>query len=162
MEPALHEDVAPLAFLLGTWEGEGSGDYPTVRPFRYRERMRFEHVGDAFLLYAQWSWLSADGEDDGMPLHFERGSIRPAPGGRVELTLAHPNGCAEVAEGSLSGRRIEVASTSVGRSATGDDVVALARRYTVDRDLLRYEVDMQTERTPLTRHLAAELRKAAP
>jgi hypothetical protein len=75
MEPALHPDVEPLAFLLGTWRGEGEGEWPVGESFRYGEEMTFEHVGDAFLLYLQRSWLL----EDGSPLHFERGFLRRRP-----------------------------------------------------------------------------------
>ena len=36
---SLHPDVALLGFLLGSWRGEGAGDYPTVDAFRYAEEM---------------------------------------------------------------------------------------------------------------------------
>ena len=156
-EPELHPDVEPFAFLLGTWRGEGSGDYPTIEPFRYGEEMRFEHVGDPFLLYAQRSWLLAD---DSMPLHFERGFLRPGSGpGEVEFTLAHPLGLTEVAEGSIRGTRIDVVSTSVSSTSTGSPVTRLERRIEVDGDRLRYELRMATAEVLLTRHLVGELRR---
>ena len=72
MSPELHADVVSLAFLLGTWRGEGTGMYPTIEPFDYTETLTFDHVGDAWLSYLQESW-SPEGE----PLHFERGFVRP-------------------------------------------------------------------------------------
>jgi hypothetical protein len=156
-EPALHADIEPFAFLLGTWRGGGSGDYPTIDPFRYGEEMRFEHVGDPFLLYAQRSWLLGD---DPMPLHFERGFLRPgARPGEVELTLAHPLGLTEVAEGSIRGTRIDLISTSVASTSTGSPVTRLERRIEVDGDRLRYELRMATTEVLPTRHLVGELRR---
>jgi hypothetical protein len=154
-EPPLHPDLAPLAFLLGTWRGGGSGGYPTIDPFRYTEEMRFEHVGDPFLLYAQESRLAGDGA----PLHFERGFIRPAGADRVEVVLAHPLGLTEVAEGTVRGGALDVASTAMGRTSTGDPVTGLVRRWRADGDLLTYELEMETEATPMVLHLAGELRR---
>jgi hypothetical protein len=152
---ALHEDLRPIAFLLGTWRGEGDGDYPGTEPFRYREELRFEDVGDSFLLFSQQSWSLPGGE----PLHFERGVLRTAGLGRVELTLAHPLGVVEVSEGSVEGSSIELASTAVARTATGSPVASLARRYRVRDDTLSYEVDMALDDVASTLHVWASLRR---
>jgi hypothetical protein len=153
--PAVHAGLEPLAFLLGTWRGSGDGGFPTIPSFRYGEEMVFEHVGDPFLLYGQRSWLEP-GED---PLHFERGFLRPSDGGGVELVLAHPLGLTEVAQGRVEGTSVTAASTAMGRTPTGDPVTRLVRRWRVEGDLLRYELDMATEDTPLARHLTGELRR---
>jgi hypothetical protein len=149
-------DIEFLRFLLGTWRGEGAGQYPTVPPFRYGEEMIFEDVGDRFLLYRESTWTL----DGGEPIHFERGFLRPGPDpGSRELTLAHPIGVAEVGEGRVDGTSMEIASHPLMRTSTGDPVTALARRYRVRGDMLTYEVDMETEETPLSRHLSGELRQ---
>jgi hypothetical protein len=153
--PAPHDDLGPLMFLLGTWRGGGDGTFPTIRPFRYGEEMIFEHVGDPFLLYSQRSWFEPGGE----PLHFERGFLRPAGEGRIELALAHPLGLTEVAEGQVNGTAIDTTSTAIGRTATGDPVIRLVRRWRVDRDRLDYELEMATETVPLGRHLSGTLRR---
>ena len=157
-EPAnlpLDDSLQPLAFLLGTWRGEGEGEYPTIEPFDYQEEMRFEHVGDAFLLYRQASWSP----DDGGPIHFERGFLRPGEPGRVEFTLAHPIGLTEIAEGSLDGTTFELISTGVGRTTTGLTTTSVIRRYQVDGDVMHYRTDMATVETPMALHLEAELHR---
>ena len=88
MGPELHDDLRPLAFLLGTWRGEGTGEYPTIEPFGYQEEMRFEHVGDTFVLYQQASWSP----DDGAPIHFERGFLRPGEPGASSSRSRTPSG----------------------------------------------------------------------
>jgi hypothetical protein len=159
MSPELHDDVTSLAFLLGTWRGDGSGSYPTIDPFGYRETLSFDHVGDAWLSYIQESW-GVDGE----PLHFERGFLRPgASAGDLELVLAHPIGVTEVAHGRFDGGelRLRGEELAIGRAATGLDVRGLERRYRVDGDALTYEIDMATGATPMTLHLSASLRRDA-
>ncbi len=158
MAADLHPDVAAFAPLLGMWRGDGTGDFPTIEPFAYREELEFEHVGDTFLLYRQESW----GATDDAPLHFERGFLRPGAGaGDVELCLAHPIGVTEIAHGRLDGGTMEVAAegAAVVRSATGLEVRALRRRYELDGDELRYTLEMATDAVPLTHHLTARLRR---
>jgi hypothetical protein len=152
----LHPDCEPLAFLLGIWRGEGRGEYPTIEPFRYGEEVRFSHSGRPLLAYVQRTWRLPGGE----PLHGEVGYWRPKPGGRIELVLAHSSGIAEVAEGTIDGTAIVVASTSIGVAATAEETTTLERRFEVDDDMLRYELHMAAVGQPTGRHLVAELRRA--
>jgi hypothetical protein len=154
--PPLHPELEPLAGLLGTWRGEGAGEYPTITPFRYGEEVRFWHVGKPFLAYVQRTWAL----DDGRPLHAETGYWRAKPGDAVELVLAPPTGLVEVQEGHLDGGRIELHSTTMARTATAKEVQALHRHFVLDGDRLSYTVDMAAVGQPLQHHLAAELRRA--
>ena len=153
MEPALHPDAQALAFLLGTWRGEGEGEWPRGEPFRYGEEMTFEHVGEPFLMYSQRSWSP----DDASPIHFERGFLRPGAPGRVELVLAHPIGMTEVAEGTIEGQLIEVVSSAVSLTSTASPVTELRRRIEVRGDVLSYELHMAMRDIALTSHVWARL-----
>jgi hypothetical protein len=154
MPSALHPALEPMSFLLGTWRGEGEGVYPGIEPFRYREELSFDDVGDAFLLVTESSWTP-----DGEPLHFERGTLRPIGDGRVDLTLAHPIGVAEVAEGTLDGTTLSTRAIAIARSSTGSPVTEIERLYRLEGDALAYELDMATEGVVRTFHVRARLEK---
>lgn len=136
--PALHPDLASAAFLLGMWRGEGSGSYPTVESFRYREETRFSHDGRPFLFYEQSTWR---GEPE-MPSHSERGYWRVFADGRVEAVIAQTGGASEVAVGTAEGGRVELASTSITLTPSAKAVIGLWRVFVRDGDELRCEVDM--------------------
>jgi len=153
MEPAVHPDVANLAFLLGRWAGEGEGEWPRGESFRYGEEMTFEHAGEPYLQYSQRSWSP----DDEGPIHFERGFLRPGGPGRVELVLAHPLGIAEVAEGTIQGQLIEVSATAVALTTTASPVTELRRRIEVRDGTLSYELRMAMRDIELTSHVWARL-----
>jgi THAP4-like, heme-binding beta-barrel domain len=154
--PPLHPDVAALAGLLGTWRGEGGGEYPTIDSFGYGAEVRFWHTGKPFLAYAQRTWSL----DDGRPLHTETGYWRPKPGGVVEVVLSNPNGIVEVLEGRIDGGRIELDTTTVATTSTAKEVTALRRRYQLDGDTLAYTVAMAAVGQPLQHHLSARLHRA--
>ena len=156
MEPPLHPDLAPLAGFLGTWVGQGKGQYPTVESFAYGEELHFGHNGKPFLSYRQRTWSL---DDDGTPLHGETGYWRIKPEGRVELVLAHPTGVTEVAEGTVDGGVMDVASTHIGLTATAKEVSRLERTFRLEGDVLRYELRMAAVGQPAQVHLTAELRR---
>jgi hypothetical protein len=157
MAPPLAAALEPLAFLLGTWRGDGQGEYPTIRPFRYREEVRFWHTGKAFLVYTQ----RTEAADDGRALHAEMGYLRAVGADRVEMVLAQPTGFAEIETGTVQGRRIELTSTVVSRTPTAKGVSAVARTIWLQDDVLQYELGMAMDGGPLTHHLRARLHRAA-
>jgi len=155
----LHPDIAVLAPLLGTWSGQGSGEYPTISPFGYAEEVSFGHAGKPFLRYDQ----RTKALDDGRPLHAETGYVRVPSPGRVELVLAHPTGITEIEEGSLSvaGTTIEMelTATAIGVTESAKDVTALSRSIRIEGEELRYTLRLGAVGQPLQHHLAATLRK---
>lgn len=158
--PVLHEALASLRGLLGTFAGAGAGEYPTIDPFTYREQVTIGHVGKPVLAYTQ----ATSHPVTGAPMHAEAGYLRPVHGGRVELVLAHPTGIVEVEEGQYEVEDdatlvLDLATTAVGLTATAKDVRALRRRFTLVGDTLTYELWMAHADTPLTHHLAAVLHR---
>jgi hypothetical protein len=152
----LNPALRPVAFLLGTWLGEGSGQYPTVQPFRYREEIRFSHTGKTFLVYTQ----RTEAADDGRPLHAEMGYLRLVGGDQAELVIAQPTGYAEIEVGTIKGNRIDLESIQVARTPTAKPVTAVARSFWLDGELLHYELRMAMSNGPLVLHLAASFRRA--
>ncbi|MEI6295667.1 MAG: FABP family protein, partial [Actinomycetes bacterium] len=37
----LHEDLYPLAWMIGTWRGKGHGEYPGIPSFQYAQEVTF-------------------------------------------------------------------------------------------------------------------------
>lgn len=157
----LHPDIAFLAPLLGTWTGDGVGDYPTIEPFGYFEAVTFAHAGKPFLTYRQMTTAAADSRT----LHSEIGFLRaPAPD-RAELVLAHPNGITEIEEGALrvdgSVIEMDLTATTIGLTGSAKQVTALARSIRIDGDVLTYRLNMAAVGQDLQHHLSATLRRAA-
>jgi hypothetical protein len=155
---ALHPAVSDLAPLLGTWSGDGAGEYPTIEPFGYAEEISFGHTGKPFLTYTQRTRAP-----DGRPLHAETGYLRAPAAGRVEFVLAHPTGITEIEEGTLSAEAgalvIDVSSTSVGRSGSAKEVASLTRVIRVAGDELTYSLAMAAVGLPSQHHLSATLHR---
>ncbi len=155
--PPVHPDLGPLEQLLGAWEGDGDGDYPTIDAFRYRERVTFGHVGKPFIAYSQRTWHP----EHGGPMHAETGYLRVvgATPLAVEFVLAHPTGIVEVEEGTFDAGVLRLRTTSIGLSETAKDVRSLRREFRLDGDELVYDLWMAYADVPETHHLHATLRR---
>jgi hypothetical protein len=147
--------MSELDFLVGTWVGEGKGEYPTAEPFSYAEEVTFRAIpGKDFLAYEQRTWHP----EKRFPMHTECGYWRSVGPGRVEIVLSHPTGIVEIQEGTVQGTRIEVASTTVARTSTAKEVTELRRTLEIEDGTLRYELRMAAVGQGLGPHLSAELR----
>jgi len=159
MDPELHPDLSALSTLLGTWEGVGAGEYPTIEGFEYWESVTFGHVGKPFLSYSQ---RTRDPET-GAPMHSETGFWRMPAAGSIEIVIAQPSGLAEIYEGAIVSNDgtvvVDVRSTSVGATSTAKDVTITERTFSVTGDDLRYTFRMAAVGQPLRHHLSADLRR---
>jgi hypothetical protein len=151
----VHPDLAPIAFLLGRWRGEGVGGYPTMDDFRYGEEVTFRHNGKPVIAYEQRTWAL----DDGRPLHAESGYWRPMADNALEVVLAHPTGVVEIYYGTVAFRRIELATDLVARTTSAKEVTALKRLYGIVDGRLMYAVDMAAVGQPMASHLSATLER---
>ena len=113
-------------------------------------------MGDPFLLYSQRSRSL----DEGSPIHFERGFLRTAGPGVVELLLAHPIGITEVAVGTVDEGLIELSSTAVSLAPTASRVTELRRRIQGRDDELSFELQMAMEGVELRWHVGSKLTRA--
>ena len=119
-----HPDLAPLAFLVGRWEGAGVGGYPTIESFHFGQEITFSHNGKPYLSYVSRTWLlDAEGKP-GRPLAMETGFWRPRPERRLEVVLAHPTGIVEIYLGEVAGPKIEMATDLVASTESAKEVRA--------------------------------------
>lgn len=152
----LHPNLDQLAALIGTWAGQGHGEYPTIASFDYREEISFVDIGKPFLVYTQRTWATTDGR----PMHTETGYLRAPEPGRVEFVLAQPTGQTESGEGTLTSTDDELLlefEAVVTNTSSAKQVDATARRYRLAGDQLSTSFDMAAVGQPMVRHLTAEL-----
>ena len=85
----LHEDLYPLAWLVGTWRGKGHGEYPGVAPFEFAQEVTFNHDGRNFLNYYSRTWLIDENADIIEPFDNEVGFWHPQPKKVLEVVFAY-------------------------------------------------------------------------
>lgn len=157
----IHPDCARLAWLIGTWAGNGHGEYPTIEPFQYGQELIFQQDGRPFIHYFSRSWIiDAEGNLVRQAAQ-ETGFLRPQPDGTLELLLAHNIGYVEVWHGEIHPEqpRFELATDAVARTASAKEYTAGQRLYGYVNGDLMYAYDMAAMGQPLQPHLHAQLRR---
>jgi len=163
--PPLHDAMAALQPLIGTWRGTGEGHYPTIDAFAYREELNVGHVGKPFLSFGHKT--RRDG-GAGEPLHAEAGYVRPTPSGTFEVILVHPSGITEMHHDGTATTDDDGALVVTLRSAqilgtpTAKSVDQVERVYRCLGDSLSYDISMAAVGEPLTHHLHADLSRVDP
>ena len=159
MPPDLHPQCAPVAWLLGRWEGNGHGDYPTITKFSFRQEVLFAHDGRPFFHYFSRAFLIDQTGNTIQPSAIETGFLRVPAERDLELVLTHATGFAEVWYGHTDGTKIELATDAVVRTETAKEYNAGKRLYgLVDGDLL-WTHDMAAVGQPMQSHIWARLKR---
>jgi len=156
----LAPECAPIAWLLGRWDGVGVGGYPTIDDFEFAQEVVFAHIGKPFLTYTSRSWLIDAERNRVRPLATETGFWRPRPEGVLEVVMSHPTGFVEVWEGSYEGPRIEMRTDVVARTASSKEYTAGHRMYGLVESDLMWAFDMSAVGQPLQPHISARLARA--
>lgn len=153
----LHPDCGPVAWLLGSWHGNGHGDYPTIEPFSFGQELIFTTDGRPFFHYFSRSWIV---DEQGTRLRdsaLETGFLRCRPEGQLELLLAHHTGFVEVWYGAAEDGRISLQTDAVARTETAKEYSGGTRLYgNVEGDLM-YAFDMSAMGQGSHPHLWARL-----
>ena len=156
----LHPDCGPIAWMLGTWQGNGHGDYPTIEPFQFGQELIFQQDGRPFFHYLARSWIVDDQSSKVREAAQETGFIRARPEGMVEVLLAHMTGFVEVWHGEAGAGKLEIVTDAVARTDSAKEYVGGKRLYgNVEGDLL-WTFDKAANEQPLQSHLWARLRRA--
>ena len=157
--PNIHPNCAPLAWLIGTWAGNGHGEYPDIEDFQFGQEIIFQQDGRPFIHFMSRSWI-VDAEGNHVrEAAQETGFIRPQEDRSLEVVMAHNTGFVEVWAGELHPEqpRFEIVSDAVARTATAKEYVAGKRLYGyVNGDLL-YAYDMAATGHELQPHTHAQL-----
>lgn len=147
-----------LLSLVGTWEGDGTIEYPTMDPLVYREVLEIrEGRNGPFLHYLQQTWRRDGGKEVGS--HHESGFITPTDDGTVRILNAQGTDRVEILQGEVSSAagmiRIELTSVAIA----GDDrMIRSWRNLEIHEDQLAYTMGMTTTQVPDGAiHLTAEL-----
>ncbi len=153
----LNPECAKVAWLLGTWRGNGHGDYPTIEGFEFGQECIFTHDGRPFFHYMSRGWIvDADGNKV-RDAAIETGFLRPKATGEVELLLTHNTGFVEIYVGEVDGAKIELSTDAVVRTGTAKEYSAGHRMYgLVEGDLL-WAYDMAAMGQELQPHLWGRL-----
>lgn len=155
----LHPDCAPIAWMLGTWRGNGHGDYPTIEKFQFGQELIFTHDGRPFFHYMARAWIVDEAGEHVRDAAIETGFIRCRPEGKVEMLLTHNTGFVEIWYGDAGEAKMEIATDAVARTESAKEVTAGKRLYGyVESDLL-YAYDMAAVGQPLQPHLWARLQR---
>lgn len=161
LDADLHPRMAPLAWLVGRWEGAGVWGYPTTESGHYGEEIIVSHDGRPFLRWEARSWLLDEDGSVLRPSAQELGYWRVLPDGEIELLLTHHTGIVEIYAGHREDDRpvLNLRTDGVMRSPDAKEYNAGARMYGLVEGDLMYAMDMAAVGEPMTSHLSARLQR---
>ena len=103
----LHPNCGPVAWLLGTWRGNGHGAYPTIEPFHFGQELIFTHDGRPFFHYMARAWIVDEQGEFVRDAAMETGFLRCPEPGKVEFLLSRNIGFSEIWYGAAEGGKVD-------------------------------------------------------
>ena len=161
LDTDLPRELAPLAWMIGRWEGAGVVGYPTIESANFGQEIEVSHDGRPFLTWRSQTWLLNEAGEQVRPLATELGFWRPVEGGEVELLLSHPTGIVELYFGKAEPAKIELRTDGVLRSPHAKEYNAATRLYGLVNSNLLWAMDMAAAGQKLKSHVSAELKRVA-
>jgi hypothetical protein len=153
----LHPNLHKFAWLLGTWQGGGDGDYPTIEAFKFGQELIFQQDGRPFIHYMAKSWVIDDEGNKVRDAAQETGFLRCQDDGTVEMLLAHNTGFLEMWHGEVDNARLELSTDAVLRTQTAKEMTAGHRLYGLVEGDLWFAMDMAAMGQELQPHLWGKL-----
>lgn len=153
--------INDLHFIIGTWEGRGHAEYPTIRPIDYREILVFStNNKDAVIHFEQRTWILDEDGDDSEPIFWDSGFLIGKDSGTFELVSAQKSGRVEILRGRAKepdDETIELPFESVS-IVNDDQLVRSGRLFSFSKNEIRYELKMSTtENETYRNHLTCKL-----
>lgn len=163
LDASINPAVAPLAWMVGRWEGVGVVGYPDMESRNFGQELVISHDGRPFLEVDSRTFLLREDGSLERPLAREVGFFRVLDSGEVELLLAHPTGIVEMYAGEREKDRpvLNLRTDGVMRSPAAREYTAATRMYGLVESKLMWVMDMAAEGHPLTSHLSAQLSRVA-
>jgi len=175
----LAPEAYPLAWLVGTWRGEGVLAYPGIEESPFTAEVEVESDGGPYLSWSSRWWLLR-APDDVAPLDV---AARPDPvwateigwwrlppqdpsaaanaARPVELLIADPSGHVAVYVGEVRGARIDLASDVIARTETGAEVTAGRRLLGLVEGDLMWAFDLAAFGHPVRPYASARMRRVS-
>jgi len=153
--------LAPLAWLVGRWEGSGVVGYPTMKSAHFGQEIICSHDGRPFLEWRSHTWLLNDAGEKVHPLASELGFWRVLESGEIELLLTHPFGVIEMYAGRRDPTKpsIQLRTDGVLRSPAAKEYNAGTRLYGLKDSRLLWVMDMAAVGQRLQSHVSAQLQR---
>lgn len=179
----LAPEVYPLAWLVGTWRGEGVISYPEIPEARFVQTVSFTSDGGPYLRYESTIRLPAEADvpagadpeavtgdgvaaDTSTVWSTESGYWRVAPErpeglaedkAPLEVLLADPAGHLTLYLGAVGNGRVDLASDLVARTPSAAEVSAATRMYGYVQGSLMWVWEMAAFGNPLQSYASAQL-----
>jgi len=161
LDANLSPALAPLAWLVGRWEGAGVLGYPTIESAHFGQEILCSHDGRPFLEWQSRTWLLDDAGNKTSPLAVELGFWRVLPEGEIELLLTHQSGVLEMYVGHRDPAKpvLQMRTDGVLRSPAAKEYNAGSRMYGLVDSELFWAMDMAAVGQDLASHVSAQLKR---